>query len=457
MANSPVRILVAEFFPSFNKGELAILKGMLKSFEVLGEVEVAVFSAHPEIDRPRYPDSVKILDVGHNLYLQMPLHTRSKAQALWDSFFVGLQHLLFIFLYRILGKKVLKIMDKPVWRMYHECDVIIICPDEVDCVNGSYFKISPLYISLLTKTLGKPVVIYANGTTRSTSVLWIWRLRTKRLWKILAKYILTIVDLITVREEGTLLYFKEISSDQVPIYCTADPAFLLSYAAQERVKEIMLDEKIERNDGPLFGVAMTYDVLSAAFRNKLDTARKYKKAVKKIARLLDKLTEEFNSTIVFVPHSIEHHPHVYRDDRIVAKDIHHLMLNKHMTRLITKEYSAEELKGLMGQLDLLISCRCHAAISALSMCTPTCVITRSLDKRVYNIIGKMMKQEKWIYDVENLDAEELFELVSDLLATSSKIRSDLPSIVNFVKKRALLNGRLLKALVDHRLKIPIPT
>lgn len=450
MTNTPVKILVAEFIPSFNKGELAILNGMLKSFEALGEVEVAVFSFYPEIDRTRYPHSIKMIDVGYNLYLKNLSYNRSKVYNEWAIFFAALQHLLFMFLYRVLGKKALKLMDKPLWKIYCEYDVFIICTDEVDCVNGSSLKFSPLYISWLAKTLRKPIVFYANGTTQFTSEIWIWRLHTRRLWKILARYILSIVDLITVREEGTLHYFKEITSGKVPIYLTADPAFLLSPVNQKRVKEIMLNEKIEKNENPLVGVAMTYDVLSKAFKSELNPAIKYKKAVKEIARFLDKLIEEFNSTIVFVPHSIE--PYSYRDDRIVAKDIHRLMLNKRMTRVITKEYSAEELKGLFGQLDLLISCRVHAAIGALSMGTPSCIVARPWDRRAYNIIAKMVKQEKWIYNVENLNADKLFVLITDLLKASDKIRKDLPSIVSSVKEQALLNGMLLKSLLNYRLK-----
>jgi len=450
MTNPPIRILVAEFIPAFNKGELAILNGMLKSFEALGKVEVTVFSFYPEIDKTRYPHKIKMIDVGHNLYLKNLPYIQSKVYNEWAIFFAALQHLLFMLLYRFLGKKTLKIMDKPLWKIYCEYDVFIICTDEVDCVNGSSLKFSPLYISWLAKTLRKPIVFYANGTTRFTSEIWIWRLRTRRLWKTLAKYILSIVDLITVREEGTLHYFKQITGDRVPIYLTADPAFLLSSATLKRVEEIMLNERIEEDGGPLIGVAMSYDVLSEAFKSELNPAKKYEKAVKEIARLLDKLIEEFDSTIVFVPHSIE--PYGYRDDRIVAKDIHRLMLNKNMTRVITREYSAEELKGLLGQFDLFISCRVHAAIGALSMGTPSCIVARPWDRRVYNIIGKMVKQEKWIFNVENLDADKLFALVSDLLGVSDKIREGLPHIVSTVKEKALLNGRLLKALLNSCFK-----
>ena len=214
----------------------------------------------------------------------------------------------------------------------------------------------------------------------------------------------------------------------------------------------MVEEKIDKNERPLVGMAFTHEVLSEAFKNELAPAIGYKKSVKEIARFLDRLVEEYNSTIVFIPHSIE--PYRHRDDRIVAKDISNTMLNKHKTRVITSEYTPEELKGLIGQLDLLISCRVHAAINALSMGVPSCVITRSWDKRAYSIIGKMLKQEKWIYNVENLNADELFALITDLLGSYNEIRKDSPSIVNSVKEKALLNGRLLKALLNSRLKIP---
>ena len=450
MVNSPVRILLAEFFPSFNKGELAILNGILKSFEVLGEVEVAIFSFYPEIDRSRYPCGVKLIDVGSSLYFRNLPYNRSKAYASLACLFAGLQHFLFMFLYAIIGKKTLKFMYKPLWEIYCQSDVFILCTDEVDCVNGSALKFSPLYISWLAKTLRKPIVFYANGTTQSTSEIWIWKFHTRRLWRFLANHLLSIVDLVTVREEGTFFYFKEITGGKVPIYLTADPAFLCCPVTQGRVKEILLDEKIEGNERSLIGVGMTYGVLSNAFKGELESEINYRRAIKEIARLLDRLIGGFNSTIVFVPHSIE--AQGYRDDRIVAKDIYGSMVNKHMVKLITKEYSAEELKGLLGQLDLLISCRCHAAIGALSMGTPTLVLSHPLDRRIYNIVGKMVKQEKWIYNVENLNPDELFALASNLLQACGEIREVLPSIVDSVKEKALLNGKLLRALLDSRLK-----
>jgi colanic acid/amylovoran biosynthesis protein len=447
MVDTPVKILIAEYIPPLNKGELAILKGILKSFEVLGEVDVAVFSLYPKIDKERYPSSVKTLDIGHSLYLRSSSLSQSKMYPFLASFFAAFQHLLFILLYRVLGKNALKIMNKPLWKSYCKYDMFIICHDEVDCVNGVIFKFSPVYISLLAKALHKPIAIYANGTSQFTSEVWIWRFHSRKLWRILARYVLTAADLITVRDEGTLLFFKEISRDRVHVYRTADPAILLSPVAKEEAKKMMADEKIPRHGGPLIGIAMTGEVLSEAFKRETNPTTRYKKAIREIARLLDKLIDELDSTIVFIPHSIE--PYRYRDDRIIADDIYQLMLNKHGAKNITKEYSPEELKGFIGQLDLLISCRVHAAINAFSMSTPSCVITRPWDKRAHNIIGNMIRQEEWIYDVGNLDSDKLFVLITDMLNRSGEIRRELPSIINAVKEKALFNGRLLRALISR--------
>lgn len=49
-----VKILIAENVPALNKGELALLKGMMESFNSLGEVKVKIMSSSPENDRIRY-------------------------------------------------------------------------------------------------------------------------------------------------------------------------------------------------------------------------------------------------------------------------------------------------------------------------------------------------------------------------------------------------------------------
>lgn len=432
-------ILIAEWVPSLNKGELAILIGMLKTFEVLGKVEVSIFSFYPSLDKERYSKNVKIIDVGGDLYLGNSLPEGSRLVKVRAFLFATLQHLFFVLLSKILSKNASKVMNKAVWREYCRSDVIIICHDQVSCVSGSILTFSPIYITLLAKALRKPIVIYANGTSNFE----------RRIWKILATCVLNNVDLITVRDEESFLYLKDFVWNKARIHLTGDPAVLLPTIDPERVKSIMLEENIHKNDELLVGAAMTRAVLLNAFQWYANPVTRYKKAITEIARLFDLLIENFQATIVFMPHCIE--PYQYRDDRMVAEEIYNAMTHKHKARVLITEYSPEELKGLMGELDLFISARVHSVIGALSMGVPSYTLTSSSDRRAYGLIGKMLKQEEWISNVENLNADRLFARITDLLSASDKIRKDLPSIINSAKEKALLNGRLLRALLISRL------
>lgn len=440
MNDRDVKILIAEWVPSLNKGELAILMGMLKTFETLGKVEVNIFSYYPSIDKERYPKNVKIVNVGSDLYLGNSLPERSRLVRVRACLFAALQHFFFTLLYKIRGKNALKVMNKAIWREYCESDIIIICHDQVSCVGGFILLFSPIYITLLAKALHKPIVIYANGTHNFG----------RKIWKILATCVLNNVDLITVRDEESFSYLKEIVWNKARIHLTGDPAILLPSTNPEKVKKILRKENIDKNDGLLVGAAISREVLSNAFQKHTNPATSYKKAITEIARVFNRLIENFQATIVFIPHCIE--PYQHRDDRVVAKEIYEIMKNKHKARVIVKEYSPEELKGLMAEFDLFISARVHSVIGALSMGVPSCTLTRSSDKRAYGLIGKMLKQEEWIYNVENLNADRLFARVTDLLSASNKIRKNLPSIINIAEEKALLNGKLLKALLDSRLK-----
>lgn len=430
MNDSSKRVLIAEWIPSLNKGELAILIGTLKTFEALGKVEVSIFSYYPSIDRERYPKNVKIIDAGSDMFLGNSLPESSRL--LRAYLFAALQHFFFILLYKILGKNALKVMSKAIWREYCEADIIIICHDQVNCVDGFILTFSPIYITLLAKALGKSIVIYANGTTKFK----------RKTWEILATYVLNNVDLITVRDEESFSYLKRLTPNKARIHLTGDPSILLPSVDGERVKNIVLKENIPLNDGLLIGAILSHGMLlSCSYRHD----ERYKKLVTEFAGLFDRLIERYQATIVFIPHCIE--PYQNRDDRLVSKEICNAMKNKHKVRVIINEYSPEELKGLMGQLDLLISSRVHASMSALSMSVPTYTLTHSSDRRAYGLIGKMLKQEKWIYNVENLNADVFFKLITELLSDSSRIRKNLSSIVNSAKQKALLNGRLLKALL----------
>ena len=440
----PTRILIAEWVPSLNKGELAILIGMLKTFEVLGEVEVSIFSFYPQLDKQRYPKNVKIIDLGSDLYLKSSLLEKSSLVMILVGLFSMLQHIFFSMLYAVIGNNAVKIMNKMMWREYCRSDVIVICHDQVSCVFGPRFlPFSPLYITMLAKTLGKPVVIYANGFPRPKRAVG-----KIGLWKILARYVLSKVDLITVRDDESYKHLKDILRNKARIYLTADTAILLSPVNYDKVRRIILEENIDKSDGLLIGMTLTRELLLGAYQELRNPEERYKKAIALMARLVDHLTNNLHAAVVFLPHCIELYKQ--RDDRDVAREIYNKTANKDKVVVLTKEYSPEELKGLIGIFDLFIGGRVHSVVSALSMGVPSITLTRSSDRRAYGIIGKMLKQEEWIYNIEGLNPDKLLSKIITLLSLRDEISRNLVLQTKVAKEKALLNGKLLKALLDSR-------
>ena len=63
-------ILIAENIPVLNKGELALLCGMIESFSLLGSVKVKILSSSLEDDLIRYGDKLEIIDVSTSFHLK---------------------------------------------------------------------------------------------------------------------------------------------------------------------------------------------------------------------------------------------------------------------------------------------------------------------------------------------------------------------------------------------------
>ena len=127
----------------------------------------------------------------------------------------------------------------------------------------------------------------------------------------------------------------------------------------------------------------------------------------------------------------------------MAADISQLCQHKDAVNVLTNEYSAAELKGLIGQFDFFIGERLHSVVNAMSMGVPSIVISNSADQRLGII--KMFGQEDAICYIEALDADTLMSKISDIWSEDRS--SDLRSKAEIMRKRAMLNGRLLKRLL----------
>ena len=436
-----VKIFIADSLPGLNKGEIAILEGMLESFNILDdEVEVAVLSHHPQTDAPRYPTRAKTVDVTRALPLYSESRNGKRVFRMFWSISFALQHLIFLILHRIFGSKALKFMSAEIWKAYVESDVIIEGHDGSFAIGGGktglplYFYL--LYLPFFAKMLKKKVVLYGGSINKPK--------RSRSLIGKIFRLVLNRIDLVTLRESFSHQYLKEIGVQDSKTFITTDLSFLLPPAPFTRVQEIMKREGIERVQRPYIGITATRQIASGAFSDTGATENNYRKHTEMLAQVIDEVTGKFDATVIFIPHCIGFGEEL--DDRRVARDIFSKCKNKDRVKLITNEYDAEELKGLIGQFDLLIGERMHSVISAMSMCVPAVALIPSTDQR--SDIIRTMGQEGTICHTDNLTAQALISKVSDIWLKRSDIRKELKSQNEIMEDQAMISGKLLKGLLN---------
>ena len=435
-----VKIFIAENVPSLNKGEMTILEGMLESFKSVGMVvEVAMLSDRPEIDKLRYGAKIKIIDLKKSLHLKVDL---AGFYQIFASLYSMAQHLLFLTLYKIFVSRALRLMRSESWREYVESDVIIIGHDGAFGLKGGFLGVSlyfyPFYIPLFAKLLRKPIILYGGSVGRFRHFRWFLEKG--------AKFALGKIDLITLREDVSYQNLRDMGVKNDRVFAISDLAFLLRPVPSDQAKEIMMHEDIEETNKPLIGITVTRDIASKAFSYLNNSASSYHKHIKMLAQVIDNLTSRLDATVIFIPHCIGFAKEL--DDRIVATDILQLCKNENKVKVITNEYAADELKGLIGQFDLFIGERIHSVVNAMSMCVPSIAMSYSTDQRLGII--KMVGQENAICYVDGLDANTLISKIDEIWSEREKIKSDLKSKIEIIKERAMLNGKLLKELLESR-------
>jgi len=330
-------------------------------------------------------------------------------------------------------------MKSQIWKEYLDSDVIIVGHNGTFGIGsgllGNIFNfltvLSYIYLPFFGKTLKKPVVIYGSSIYQYSSFI------TKK-WM---SFLLRKIDLITLREKKSLNNLLMLGSVGNNAYVTADLAFLMN-PDMSRIDDIMELEKIDKSS-VLIGVTVTRYKAITAYK-KLGLDKSYEKHSKLIADVFDYLIETKNAQIVFLPHSIGLEKEY--DDRILSEYIFKKCKNKDKVKVITAEYSPEELKGLMSKFDLFIGERLHSVIGAMSMNIPSVMLSNTTDQRLE--ILKELGQENSICYVENLKTEDLLRKIEKTWNSQDKIKKELEVQIKDVKEKSLENGRHLKNLIE---------
>jgi colanic acid/amylovoran biosynthesis protein len=353
-------------------------------------------------------------------------------------------------------------------REYSSADVIIhLGMDLYSDDFGSRTIIEHSKDILLGVILGKPVVMWAEsiGPFKSS------------ITRYLAKFTLNRVSLITVREEISKGHLDKVGVNKPPIYITADPAFLTDPAPENYVQMILEKEGLSDSKRPLIGMCLTYlpsrvvrksrkftfmeliyrklqyilpeglfkVILRAASQTRFYSTAGIKQNIyiNVMAQVADYLVERLNATVVLMPHL--QGIGLLVTDRAIHEEVWHQTKHKDKIRLVAYEYTAQEIKGIIGQCELFIGGKMHSNIAALSQCIPTVGLAYSYKFRG---IMEMLGQQNYV--CSNIIFDEVISKVIDAWNRREEIKTDLESRLKDVRALSTLNARLVKDFVDSR-------
>jgi len=257
-----------------------------------------------------------------------------------------------------------------------------------------------------------------------------------KLLRNVAKRVLNEVDLITLREHYSQDYLFQLGINKPQIVLTADLAFLLEPPDMSEIPAILKSIKVFLTDRPLVGIAPTAMMHPSLPREEY---------IKFMVDISEYLINNKNTTIIYIAHTYQ--------DRDITQAVYREISNKEKARILPFEFSAEATKGVIGSCDLFICSRFHALVASTSLGVPTIGIVAYSRNKFHGIIGSMMGQEEYLIDIDsNFEYDtyltKLKDKINQILNNKSSITEDLKERYKIACKQTLLNGELIKEMID---------
>lgn len=316
-------------------------------------------------------------------------------------------------------------------KIYLESDIVLLA-NGGDCFSDIYSNstvkaVLSFFPIVVLSLLNKPLVFLPQTISPFKT-----NLTTQ-----IAKFILNKATVIMLREKKSVKYLETIKVDGKKIFLIPDMAFILEPISEAYSKEILKNEEQAKENQKFIGIA-TREIVKHSNLDK----NTYKKYINYTAKTIDYVIERFEVVVLLIPH------YGIKNTKQVNDEILKKIKNKDKVYCIDKrEYSTEELKGIIGRCDLFIGAYMHANIAALSMCVPTIGLSYS---HKFEGIFEMVGQKKYVCKLKDLTDKELISKVEDAWTNKEKIRKELEARMPEVKKQVMFAGELVKKVLDEQ-------
>jgi colanic acid/amylovoran biosynthesis protein len=233
-------------------------------------------------------------------------------------------------------------------------------------------------------------------------------------------------ELVYARDETSYEFLSDLPSfDEAKFRLAPDIAFQFEGAPREVGERLLEKAGLPDEDAPLIGVVPNMRV----YERSPDTAAGESPYLQSLAAIITEFAEK-GFRVAIMPHEINTVPNAPEpDDRYLCRRLHDAVDMPERVLAITGDYAAEELKAMIGTLDMLVSSRYHSVIAALSLRCPVVCVSWS---HKYHELMKEAGLPQYAIDHKDASADVLSELCAEAWAAGEQsvetLAQTLPAI-----------------------------
>lgn len=276
---------------------------------------------------------------------------------------------------------------------------------------------------LVGKIFRKPVVKY-------TADLGPFEARWNRLFAKL--YLQYSVDLILARSDATRDRLRDLGVT-TPTYVCPDTAFFLE-PQMTSVAEDLLKQKAHE---PLIGFSVSHMAVRQS-----NYPERYLGAM---AELADHAAEGIGAKILLIPNELSED--IALDDEHVAKEVQSRMARKDRAQILSSEYTAQQLKAIIGSCDLVVAARYHTIVASLSQGIP--VLALGWHAKYAGLLG-LVGQESYVCSISSLDQDELKTKFDALWQSHEAIGPEILAALPGIRQTILAGGEKVSLLLSRK-------
>jgi len=269
-----------------------------------------------------------------------------------------------------------------------------------------------LGLILVAKIIKVPVMIYAQGIGPIN----------KKINKLLIKWILNKVDIITLRDNPSKKLLNNLRVSSPSIYVNSDPVFLLK---KKNINHIIdnypyIQELINSDNRFLVGVS---------FREYKSNGSDSKRI---FAQAADYLIENYKAKIIFLPFKFDEDVHI--SEKILS-------LMKNQADVLKIKLEPEELLSVLSRLYLVVGVRLHSIIFSSMANIP--FIAFNYDPKVKYFVEDLGLSELLLEIDKDISLKNFQKKIEYIRENNDKIKDILLEKVNNSEEKALANNELV--------------